>query len=277
MNYTNIHGLPKVLVDALMSDSYVGGGDISVTRLISSPHRRILEEKHKDVLVEDVISKIYSLWGQVLHGILERADRQAIVEKRLYMTVDGWELSGQLDRLLTDEESIVDWKTCGVFKKESKEWEQQLNVYRLLAHVNGYTVNKLQVGAFYRDWRRFEAKRGGDYPPIPFAIIDIPMWTLEETEDYVKSRIAIQKAANEGDVMPCTDEERWARPTTFALIKEGGKRATKVAPTKEDLGDPAKGFFIEERLGGYQRCEEFCTVAPFCKQFNSERQLEKQQ
>lgn len=277
MNYTNLHGLPQALVDAVMNDSYVGGGDISVTRLIDTPQRRVLERKHKNVIVEDVIERMFSMWGQIAHGILERSDKEAIVEERLYMEVGGWKLSGQLDRLLTANESIEDWKTCSVFKKDSVAWEQQLNIYRLLAHKNGYKVNHLKVNAIYRDWRRYEAKRGGDYPPIAFAYIDIPVWTIEETEEYVATRVAMHQAADRGDVTPCTDEERWATPTTYALMKEGGKRATKVAPTKEELGDPAKGFFIEERHGGYRRCEEFCSVAPFCKQFNSERTLEKQQ
>jgi hypothetical protein len=277
MNYTNLHGLPQALVDAVMNDSYVGGGDISVTRLIDTPQRRVLERKHKNVIVEDVIERMFSMWGQVAHGILERSDKEAIVEERLYMEVGGWKLSGQLDRLLTANESIEDWKTLSVFKKDSIAWEQQLNIYRLLAHKNGYKVNQLKVNAIYRDWRRFEAKRGGDYPPIPFAVIDIPVWTLEETEEYVANRVAMHQAADRGEITLCTDEERWATPTTYALMKEGGKRATKVAHTKEELGDPAKGFFIEERLGGYRRCEEFCSVAPFCKQFNSERTLEKQE
>ena len=58
MNYTNLHGLPQALVDAVMNDSYVGGGDISVTRLIDTPQRRVLERKHKNVLVEDVIERM---------------------------------------------------------------------------------------------------------------------------------------------------------------------------------------------------------------------------
>jgi hypothetical protein len=275
MNYTNKHGLPQALVDAIMKDSYVGGGDISVTSLIGMPQQRTLHKKYKDLIVVDVIERLWSMYGQVIHGILERADKEAVVEQRLYMEVGGWKLSGQIDRLLVEGQAIEDWKTLSVFKKDTKQFEEQLNVYRLLAHKNGYTVNKLRVLALYKDWRRFEAKRGGDYPPVAFQSIDIPVWSLEDAEKFVANRVAMHQKADKGEVVECTDEERWATPTTYALMKEGGKRATKVALTKEELGDPLKGFVIEERLGGYRRCAEFCEVAPFCPQFKRDQpQLE---
>lgn len=272
MNFTNIHGLPQAFVDAVKRDSYTGGGDISVTKLIDTPQRRALHKQYGDLVVEDVIERMFSMWGQVAHGILERSDQEAIVEERLYMEVAGWKLSGQLDRLLTKDEAIEDWKTLSVYKKDTDSFEKQLNIYRLLAHKNGYTVNHLRVLAIYRDWRRFEAKRGGDYPPIPFAVIDIPVWTIEQTEAYVAERVALHQAADKGEITLCTDEERWATPTTYALMKEGGKKATKVAQSKEELGDPPKGYFIEERPGGYRRCAEFCDVAPFCSQYKREQQ-----
>jgi hypothetical protein len=274
--YTNIHGLPQALVDAIVKDSYVGGGDISVTTLTDTPQRRVLKKKYSKLIVEDVIEKMFSLYGQIVHGILERSEKKAVVEERLYMEVNGWQLSGQLDRLLTEEKAIEDWKTLSVFKKNTDGFEKQLNVYRLLAHKNGYEVNHLRVLAFYRDWRSFEQKRGGDYPEIPFKTIEIPVWTIEEAEAYVASRIAMHQSADRGEVTECTDEDRWKSQTTYALIKEGGKRATKVALTKEELGEPAKGFVIEERRGEYRRCAEFCEVAPFCPQLLKEKKLEEE-
>jgi hypothetical protein len=55
-------------------------------------------------------------------------------------------------------------------------------------------------------------------------------------------------------------------------MKEGGKRAKKVSVNLEDLGIPEKGYVIEERKGGYRRCENYCEVAPFCTQFKSTQQ-----
>jgi hypothetical protein len=271
MHYTNLYGLPQAFVDAVMNDSYTGGGDISVTSLISTPQQRTLKKKYSDLIVVDVVEKMYSMYGQIAHGILERADKEAIVEERLYMEVGGWQVSGQLDRLLVEKETIQDWKTLSVFKKDFKGFEEQLNLYRLLAHVNGYKVSKLQVLALYRDWRRYEAKRGGDYPPVGFAVIDLPVWSLDDAQAFVEQRVAIHQAAEKGEVALCTDVERWATPTTYALLKEGGKRATKVASTREEIGEPAKGFVIEERLGFYRKCNEFCEVAPFCSQFKMDK------
>ena len=85
----------------------------------------------------------------------------------------------------------------------------------------------------------------------------------------------MHQAADRGEEVLCSDEERWYAGTTYALIKEGGKRAKKVSVNREDLGEPDKGYVIEERKGGYRRCENFCEVAPFCQQFKSTQESDQ--
>jgi hypothetical protein len=272
MNLTNLHGLPDAFVAAVRNDSYVGGGDISATKLIDAPQRRALYKQYKSAVVEDVSERVWSLLGQAVHTVLERAGTSALVEERLFAKVNGWELSGQFDRLHLGDKTLQDWKVTTVFKADgSEDWERQLNVLRFLAHENGYEVDHLQLIAIFRDWRRSDAVRNPDYPQTNVKIIDVPVWSLDQTKAYVEERIAMHQKADRGEFVPCSDEERWYAGTTYALIKEGGKRATKVAQTKEELGEPAKGYVIEERKGGYRRCENFCEVAPFCGQFQFEK------
>lgn len=272
-NLTNIYGFPDALVAAVKNDPYTGGGDISVTKLIDAPQRRALYKQYKHAVVEDVSERIWSLMGQAVHTVLERAGTSALVEQRLYMEVAGWKLSGQFDRLHLEDRVLQDWKVCSVFKASGDvSWERQLNVLRMLAKHNGHAVDRLQVIAIFRDWRRADAKRKEDYPQQSVAIIDVPVWSDEETLAYIKERIHLHQLADGGAHVPCNDEERWYSGTRFALMKDGGKRAIKVADTREELGDPAKGYFIEERKGGYRRCEEYCEVAPFCPQWQKTQQ-----
>ena len=273
MNLTNLLGLPDAFVAAVKNDPYTGGGDISATKLIDSPQRRVLYGKYKDFVVEDVSERVWSLMGQAVHTVLERAGTSAKVEERLYMDVNGWKLSGQFDRLHVADQTIQDWKVTSTYKADGDvSWERQLNILRMLAINNGYDVQHLQVIAIFRDWQRSKSERDEKYPQSNVKIIDIPVWSNEQAMAYITERITLHQAAVKGEPVLCSDDERWYAGTTYALMKEGNKRATKVSDTKEALGEPAKGFFIEERKGGYRRCEGYCEVAPFCPQLARERE-----
>ncbi len=268
MNLTNVHGLPDALVNAVRNDPYTGGGDISVTKLIDAPKRRTLYKLHKEFVVEDVSERIWSLMGQAVHTVLERAGTSALVEERLYADVNGWKVSGQFDRLHLAESVLQDWKVCSVFKsKGDVSWERQLNMLRWLAHKNGYKVDRLQVVAIFRDWKRAEADRKDDYPKQNVAVIEVPVWSLEDAEAYAEARVQMHQRSEAGEEVECTEEERWYTGTTYALMKVGGKRAKKVAPTRDELGAVPDDHYVEERPGMSRRCEGYCEVAPFCAQF----------
>jgi hypothetical protein len=272
---TNIHGLPQSIVDAVTNDPYVGGGDISTTKLIDSPRVRVLSAKHRAEITVDVSERVWSLLGQAVHTILERAGlRQegVITEERMYADVNGWQVSGQVDTLHLASQKLSDYKVTTVWKKNgSDSWTRQLNVLRWLAHQNGHTINTLEVIGIFRDWRKSEALRDPSYPQSAIQTIHVPLWTLEETEDYVRERVAIHQAASKGIDIQCTDEERWMSPSKFALMKDGAKRAVRVADRAEDLGDAGEGYSIVERKGEAKRCQMYCDVSSFCTQWAAEK------
>jgi len=267
-NLTNVHGLPDAFVNAIKNDPYTGGGDISVTKLIDSPRRRVLGKKYKDLVVVDVSEMTWALMGQCMHTVLERAQTDALVEQRLFADMEGWRVSGQFDRCHVENGLMQDWKVCSVWKAGGDEsWEKQLNCLRWLAHKNGIQVDRLQVVAIFRDWKKAEAMRNPDYPQQNVAVIDVPVWTLEEAEAFVRARVQLHQSSEAGADTECNEDERWYSGTSYALMKDGGKRAKKVAPTKEELGEVPAGHYIEERPGVNRRCEGYCDVAPFCEQY----------
>lgn len=275
MNLTNVHGLPDALVNAVKNDPYTGGGDISVTKLIDAPKRRTLYKKYREFVVEDVSERIWSLMGQAVHTVLERAGTNALVEERLYADVNGWKVSGQFDRLHLSDAVLQDWKVCSVYKaKGDIGWERQLNCLRWLAHKNGMQVDRLQVVAIFRDWKQSEAKRNPDYPGQNVAIVDIPVWSLDDAERYVGDRVAMHQQSDLGAEIECSEEERWYSGTSFALMKDGGKRAKKVSVSKTDLEPVPPGHTIVERPGLNRRCESYCEVAPFCEQYKRIKEQE---
>lgn len=273
MYLSNLKGLPDAFVAAVANDPYQSGGDISVTKLIDAPQKRVLYAKYKEFVVEDVSQRVWALMGQAVHAVLERAQTTAMVEQRLYMEINGWSVSGQFDRLHLDDKCLQDWKVCSTYKSEGDvAWERQLNCLAELARHNGYNVEKLEVIAIYRDWRKAEAERDPTYPQQPVAVILVPLWTSHECQVYMRERVMLHQDAEAGDVTPCTEQERWYTGTKFALIKEGGVRASKVADTPEQLGEVKPGYVIQERKGMSRRCEGYCEVAQFCPQFQKEKQ-----
>jgi len=277
-NYTNVHGLPDAFVNAVLNDPYTGGGDISATKLIDAPKRRTLYRAHKESVVEDVSERVWSLMGQAVHAVLERAETSALVEQRLYADVNGWKLSGQFDRLHLADGVLQDWKVCSVYKADGDvSWERQLNVLRYLAIKNGYQVDRLQVVAIFRDWKRAESKRNDNYPAQAIKVIDIPVWGLTDCEKYVSERVDLHQRSDAGEAIDCTEEERWYTGTTYALMKDGGKRAKRVVPILSDLGEIPPGHHVVTRPGSNRRCEEYCEVAPFCAQFQAIKASRKEE
>jgi hypothetical protein len=283
MKLTNKFGIPETFVNVLKRPTYSkGAAHLSVTQLINSPKIVALTKKFEDELEQDVSDMVWSIFGSAIHGILEHGkDDNHIVEERLHTMVDGWKISGAVDLQVVNDLggiSIRDYKTCSVWAvmNEKVEWEQQLNIYAWLVETvkEDFHVTDLGIVAIIRDWSRREAARNPDYPQAPVKEIPIKIWPYQDREAFIKERISKHSACEfametDEDLPPCTPEEMWEKPTTYALKKKGGVRAIKVYETQEEAEkafDP-KAHEIEVRLGSRTRCESFCPVNTYCQQW----------
>tara|TARA_Y100000593_G_scaffold94928_1_gene197305 strand:- start:983 stop:1846 length:864 start_codon:yes stop_codon:yes gene_type:complete len=283
MKLTNKLNLPAPLVNAITNDPYNSGkSDISVTGLIGSAWQRRLARIHNDDITEDVADRIYALLGQATHSVLERAEAPNYrIEERLYHTIEPHynydkvglfcpvTISGQFD-LITPDGTLQDYKVTSYFacKDGPKEdWEKQLNVLRYLCWKNSIIIGNLQIVAILRDWSRTEKLRYGEkYPDVPVMVLDVPMWDLADTSEYIMDRIQEHFFM---EPTPCSPEERWSKPDSWAVKKKGNKKATKVFLVKDDAEefrqDKGENFVIEYRKGEDTRCLHYCSVAPFCE------------
>lgn len=272
MIYTNIYSLPEPLASAIRNDPYVKRGDISATGLLRPPQMAALEIAHKDELTEDVSDGVWRLLGQAVHAIIERADNSNhLAEEALETEVAGWKVTGKPD-LLDPDGVLHDWKVTSVYSfllGDKPEWEAQLNIYRFLYSKYGFQVKKLQIVAILRDW--VSSKRNDpEYPPAPVQVVDIPMWDLNQTKEFIESRVMLHKAARMGQFRDCSPEERWARPDTWAVMREGRKRALRVFDNEVEAHTRARSLGadhnVQHRPGGNIRCERFCPVVRWCEQ-----------
>ena len=90
MKYTNASNLPEAIVRAVSNDPYdSSGSDISTTKLIAPPRIRVLQKRNWNSLEEDVSNRIWSLLGQSIHHIIERAKTRKEIS-------EGWRLGCQV-------------------------------------------------------------------------------------------------------------------------------------------------------------------------------------
>lgn len=276
---TNMAGLPQPIVDAVTNDPYESGAcDITVTQLIGPPQIRHLRQKHQSEITEDAADRIWALLGQSVHAVIERArGNESLQEMRLYMDVDGYRITGQMDDfdmmtgVLTDYKLTTVWR---VVNGDFAEWTAQLNLYAELARRAGGEPTQLQILAMFRDWSKMAVLRNGNgYPKQQATIIPIELWPSEKTIAYTRERLRLHFA---DPIPPCTDEDRWNKPDTWAVKKKGNKRALKLHDSlnaAEEMVEAAStgvDLVIEHRPGEATRCEHYCAVAPFCLQFNKE-------
>lgn len=267
---TNTLGLPEAIVNAVRNDPYTRGqSDISVTGLIAPPYQRKLMREVE--MIEDVSQRIWAVLGQGVHTLLERAYRDqpdCFVERRLFLPCEGWTVSGQLD--VYERGVISDWKVTSVWSRDGKtEWEQQLNLLRVLCVENDYPVERLQIVAIFRDW--VKSKVGdGDYPVAQVGVIEVPMWDIEQARDFMVERVRLHQMA---EPPVCTDDERWFSGNRWAVMKKGRKSAVRVYDSKEEaearVEAEGKGFSVEYRQGEYLRCNGYCAVAHACPVMNA--------
>ena len=230
---TNRYNLPRPLVRALERDPYNRGDcDISVTQLIQPPRKVELERQHTSEMVEDASDRLYALYGQIAHTILERAADSSIVEKRLYAKCLGWQISGQVDLI---EDLVTDYKLTTVWSVRDghkQEYIDQLRILRWLCHMNEIEVKGLQNVLLFRDWRPSESLKYDWYPP-KVLVMPVEMRDFEFDNEFTKARVYAHQTARGYAAFPrklpdCSDDERW----------QG------------------------------RRCEKYCGAYPWCSQAN---------
>ena len=231
---TNLHDLPAPFVRAVTFDPYDPGEcDITVTGLLKPPQMMYLEHLHGAEITEDVMDRHWLLEGKALHHWLWYAAEQLglenlVAEKRRFMQVLGWTISGQVDVYYDAEtRTIIDYKRTHTYslRRDHDDWIQQLNLYAHLWRNDGFDVDGLTVIASLRDWAKSRIGQSS-YPQTPLVSIEIPLWPPEQAQAFLETRVRIHQNAREGHYLPCSDEETWQ-----------GKR-----------------------------CESYCKARPWCKQ-----------
>lgn len=291
MQITNELNLPESFVNAVKNDPYNKGFgvDYSVSELIAPVQQVILKQRHWEKLTEDAADGVWKLFGKSVHYILDKgADKNELHEERLTVEVLGKKISGAFDlysgmRKLSDYKVTSAWSA--VYGSRVQDWTAQLNLYAYLMRQHGYPVEEIEVIPIYRDWSKSKAK-DLSYPQKPVDSVTLKLWNEEDQRKYLELKVKnLIIAENDTDdkLIPCSDDQMWAKPDVYAVMKEGRKSSMGNFNSPEEAeaykntlkeADQAKSF-IQLRPGARTRCEEYCPCRDFCFQYKTYKQTQE--
>jgi len=279
LKITNHKNLPSAFVNIAEDEHERKTKHYSVTEILNGTREILLKRRHWDDLTTDVSDMIWAVWGSAVHELLEKHDTTNITELSLKTEIkDGYYLTGRCDLFNEDKHTIEDYKTASVWKvvnEDYEDWHKQGMMYAWLALKNGLIVNEVKFYALLKDWSVSKARYDKNYPqhPIYTYKFDVDSSALREIESFVRTKfddLIINEDTLDNELPVCSEKERWATATKWAVMKKGRKSAVKLYENKEDLPDVLHPYYIEERKGQDKKCENYCLVNGKCSYFKKE-------
>ena len=279
MKVTNKFNLPEAFIRVVSEDNYTKGeADITASEIGLPPRIFALKRQHEHELEVDASELVKIMMGKAIHQVLEDANKDALVEERIYTRVLDWNVGGKFDRVSVFDAVLTDWKTSTVdafrakWREGFREWTIQLNIYVYLLRKNGYQVEKARVILFLLDHSPSKARREEEYPQLAVQVLDFEIWPEEVTERFLNAQVQLFQSALMRLPL-CSDEDRWMRGGQTAVKKEGRVRAVKLFASPAEAEEwlkrqsDAANLYLETRPKEFIRCLDFCPVRKFCKQW----------
>jgi hypothetical protein len=311
--YLNETGVPLSVAVYLAADHYDHlPGVFSATALMKSVRQQVLprriEPGTRDSQV-DVLNVVKSRLGTSIHDGLERAwqkenytkallslghpqhiiDRIVVnpegpiaadaipvyMEIRSFGEIDGRKISGKFD--FVAEGRLEDFKSTSTFtwvkETKTKDYMIQGSIYRWL-NQDIITEDHIAIQFFFMDWMQGRAKADPAYPQRQVEEQRIPLMSLDDTEDYMRTKLNLfeqYKDSPEHELPGCTDYELWRKEPQFKYYKNPLKRArsTKNFDTLEEaetrcVADGSVGVVVT--IPGEVMACNYCAAAPICSQ-----------
>lgn len=276
MTITNKLGLPEGFVRACETTAHNRPGHVSATTLLKGTKEIVLTQRHWDELEDDVADRVWAIWGSAVHSLLEHETPDTFTEEYVEARVDQMMLTGRMDCYDAKNEILYDYKTASVWKvlyKDFEDWRKQGLIYAWLLNKNGFNVKKCRFIAMLKDHSKSKAKIDRSYPQSPVYVyeFDVTEKDLWDIQDFIQKKVKDIQATDgleDDEIQVCGAQERWAKATTWAVMKNGRKSAIRVLDNKADAyklaAEQGAGCYVEERKGSDGKCPEYCACCEFC-------------
>lgn len=293
--------------DYIKEDNY-----ISATQLMKPLRQLILSKRvPRDLIQEDVEDYVARSLGTSLHSAIESVwtDKYEIPLKKLGYPQDvidsvlinpteqqlkdnpdcipvyleqrekrklgNYTIGGKYDIVLegilhdTKSTSAYSW----VYGNRAADFILQGSIYRWL-NPTKITADHIKICFIFTDWQRAQAKSNPNYPQKRFEQQDYPLTSVEETEKWMRNKIALLEKYHDTpdeQIPECTREELWMSDPKFKYYADPNKTSGRSTKNFTDMGSAmahktkaGKGIIITEQ-DKPKRCD-YCAAAPICKQ-----------
>jgi len=153
---------------------------------------------------------------------LQEGDIPIYVEQRCEKEIDGFVISGKYDLVM--DGTVHDYKstsTWGYVNQSGREdYIKQGSIYKWLS-PDKITNDTVQIHYIFTDWSVAESRKfkkedhnKENYPALKVATKSYPLWSVEETESWIRDRLtAITNYLElpQESLPECTDEDLWVR------------------------------------------------------------------
>ena len=211
---------------------------------------------------------------------LKEGETAVYVEQRVEKIIDDFVISGQydlvLDGVLNDFKSTSVWTY--IFDSSADSYIKQGSIYKWLS-PDKITSDYININYIFTDWSAAKAREKKDYPQFKALTKKYDLWSIEETENWVRNKLDIYKlhldTPQEG-LPECTDEELWATEETFKYYKNPNKldRSTKNFKTMDEAlirkSEDGDVGIIKTVPGTVKHCP-YCPVVNICTQAEAMR------
>ena len=312
MKITNTTNIPMTLAVWAVNDSYDYVNDpkyFSVTSLLK-PIRQIILQRRVDMntVSTDVEDFLARAMGTSIHDSIEKAwvhnyeecmkklgYQDAIIskirinpkepeegtipiylEQRSIKEFEGFKIGGKFDfvadGLLHDNKSTTTMKWLK--GSSDKDYKLQGSIYRWL-NQDKIKDDYIRINFVFTDWSKLNAMKDPNYPQHRAAFKDIPLLSIEETEEFLRTKLdLINKYMNtpEESLPKCNDDELWREPTKYKYFSN--PNATRATKNFDSYNDAYRYMMIDKQgkgcvktvKGNARRCA-YCSAASICSQF----------
>jgi hypothetical protein len=279
MTITNKLNLPAGLVKAVSTERHNADQCISATTLLQGVKHIILAERHWEELTDDVSDRIWAVWGQAVHSLLEQEGEHDFTEQEMTHQVGEMTITGRIDNYDMHKGIVCDYKTASVWKvkfNDFHDWYMQGMIYAWLLRKNGFKADRCRFIALLKDHSKSEAARDYQYPKNPVYVyeFDVTFANLIKTDAFIRTKVREYlrcSALADDDIPPCTPEERWDKAARYAVKKTGRKTAVRLLEDREAAEKMAaelgKDHCVEVRPGESVKCQSFCLCCQFCNYY----------
>jgi hypothetical protein len=265
---------------AVSTERHNAEGCLSATTLIQGVKQIILTDRHWEELSDDVSDRIWAIFGQAVHSLLESEGENDFSEQEMAHQTGDITITGRIDNYDMKNGIICDYKTASVYKVKAadyEDWYLQGMIYAWLLSKNGFKTRKCRFIALLKDHSKTDASRDWQYPKRPVFLYEFSVTPerLDNIEAFILQKIqeyTVYRNLADDAIPPCKPNERWDRPAKYAVKKEGRKNAIRLLDDEDAAANMAadlgKGHFVEYRPGESVRCQSYCICCEFCNYYH---------